>query len=101
MNPGTTFKDFDICPEMVVIPPGIFTMGSPASEAQRRDSEGPQHQVTISRPFAAGKYEVTFDQWDACVRDAGCSHKPDDHGWGRGSRPVMNVSWDDTKQYTA
>lgn len=75
-------------------------MGSPASEPQRLDSEGPQHQVSISRPFAAGKYEVTFDQWDACVRESGCSHNPGDQGWGRGRRPVINVSWQDAKAYT-
>ncbi len=60
----------------------------------------PLHQVTISRPFAVGKYEVTFDQWDACVAGGGCNgHRPDDRGWGRGRRPVIDVSWDDAKAY--
>lgn len=99
MTPGTTFRDCDVCPEMVVIPAGNFTMGSPASEAARRDDEGPQHQVRISRPFAAGKYEVTFDDWDACVREGGCGYKPDDFPWGRGRRPVFNVSWQDANKY--
>lgn len=101
MARGTTFRDCEGCPEMVVIPAGTFTMGSPASEPQRDNDEGPQHQVTISRPFAAGKYEVTFDDWDACVRESGCSHYAPDQGWGRGRRPVINVSWQDAKAYTA
>ena len=93
-------RDCDVCPEMVVIPAGNFMMGSPASEQGRDDDEGPQHQVTIPRPFAAGKFEVTFDEWDACVRERGCTHNPGDQGWGRGKRPVIDVSWNDAKQYT-
>lgn len=84
---------------MVVIPAGSFMMGSPASESERLSSEKPQHQVTIVRQFAAGKFEVTFDEWDACFREGGCSHNPGDKGWGRGQRPVIHVSWYDAKQY--
>ena len=51
------FRDCDTCPKMVVVPPGKFLMGSPASEEDREDEEGPQHQVTISNPFAVGKFE--------------------------------------------
>jgi formylglycine-generating enzyme required for sulfatase activity len=98
-RPGETFRDCAECPEMVVIPAGSFTMGSPASEEGRDDNEGPQHRVTIPRPFALGKYEVTFAEWDACVREGGCSHRPSDQGWGRGNRPVINVSWEDARQY--
>ncbi len=97
---GASFHDCDACPEMVTIPPGSFTMGSPASEPERFADEGPQHQVTISRAFAAGKYEVTFDEWDTCVRDGGCGTGAGDKGWGRGRRPVINVSWNEAKQYT-
>jgi formylglycine-generating enzyme required for sulfatase activity len=57
--------------------------------------------VTIRQPFAVGKFEVTFAEWDACVASGGCRHKPGDEGWGRGKRPVIYVSWDDTKEYTA
>jgi formylglycine-generating enzyme required for sulfatase activity len=60
----------------------------------------PRHSVTIAQPFAAGKFEITFDEWDACVRERGCKHNPGDDGWGRGRRPVINVSWNDAKQYT-
>jgi formylglycine-generating enzyme required for sulfatase activity len=99
-NPGETFRDCPTCPEMVVIPAGSFMMGSPATEMDRNDNEGPQHRVTIARPFAVGKFEVTFGEWDACVAANGCKHKPDDQGWGRGKRPVIDVSWDDvTKEY--
>jgi formylglycine-generating enzyme required for sulfatase activity len=99
LPPGTTFRDGDLCPEMVVIPAGRFTMGSPSNEQGRSDDEGPQHLVTIPRPFAVGKYAVTFDDWDACVREGGCAHNPDDNGWGRGRRPVINVSWNDVMEY--
>ena len=98
---GKEFQDCDTCPKMVVVPQGTFTMGSPASEEGSGDWERPQHQVTISNPFAVGKFEVTFREWDACVSEGGCSHRPDDNGWGRGSRPVINVIWDDAQQYVS
>ena len=96
---GKEFRDCDGCPVMVVVPAGKFRMGSPASERSRNPSEGPLHEVTIAQPFAAGKYEVTFDQWDACVSEGGCSHVPHDAGWGRGNRPVVNVNWHDAGEY--
>jgi formylglycine-generating enzyme required for sulfatase activity/uncharacterized protein with von Willebrand factor type A (vWA) domain len=96
------FRDCAICPQMVVVPAGSFTMGSPANEAGRRDDEGPQHPVTIATPFAVGRFAATFDEWDACVSDGGCGdYKPADQGWGRGRRPVINVSWQDAKAYVA
>jgi formylglycine-generating enzyme required for sulfatase activity len=99
-EPGGTFRDCDDCPEMMVLPAGTFTMGSPASEKERNDDEGPQHKVTIPRPFAVGKFEVTFAEWDACVAGSGCNgYRPNDEGWGRGESPVINVSWDDAKAY--
>jgi formylglycine-generating enzyme required for sulfatase activity len=101
-RPGTTFKDCPECPEMVVVPAGSFTMGSPESEPQRSADEGPQRRVTIARPFAVGKFEVTFAEWDACVAAGGCNgHRPSDSNWGRGNRPVINVSWDDARAYVA
>jgi len=101
LKPKDTFKDCDACPEMVVVPAGSFTMGSPANEPQRSKSEA-QARVTIAKPFAAGKFAVTFDEWDACVADRGCNgYKPDDQGWGRGTRPVINVNCDDVKAYAA
>jgi len=96
---GYQFSDCETCPEMVVLPGGIFTMGSPAGEAGRGRDEGPQHEVSIS-PFAIGKYEVTFAQWDACLAAGGCGgFSPPDSGWGRGARPVTGVSWNDIQSY--
>ena len=99
MRPGKVFRDCEECPEMVVVPAGSFTMGSPASEEDRDNDEGPQHRVTIRAPFAVGKYEVTFSEWDACVAAGGCGHRADDRSWGRGRRPVINVSWEDARSY--
>ena len=96
-----SFRDCPNCPEMVVVPAGEFLMGSPESERGRGKDEGPQHPVTIARSFAVGKFEVTFNEWDACVADRGCAYNPADEGWGRGRHPVINVSWNDVQQYTA
>ena len=88
------------CPEMIVIPAGAFTMGSPATEQGRFDNEGPQHMVTIAKPFAVSKFDVTFADWDACVSVGGCPQVTDT-GLGRDTKPVINVSWDDAQQYVA
>ena len=97
---GETFRECPSCPEMVVVPAGSFMMGSPSHEEGRYGNEGPAHRVTISEPFAAGVYEVTFAEWDACASGGGCGgHRPDDEGWGRGNRPVINVSWKDAQAY--
>lgn len=62
--------------------------------------EGPQRYVTFQSPFAVGIYEVTFDEWDACARAGGCGGViPDNEGWGRGRRPVINVNWDEAQAY--
>ena len=88
------------CPRMAVVPSGSFLMGSPSGEELRFDDEGPVHQVTIAQPFAVGIHEVTFDEWDACVAAGGCNgYRPDDEDWGRGARPVINVSWEDAQAY--
>ncbi len=96
-QPGAIFRDCDQCPEMVVVPAGRFGMGDLAGDGY--NDERPVHDVTIATPFAVGKYEVTFAEWDSCVVAGGCTHNPDDKGWGRGSRPVINVSWDDAQEY--
>ena len=95
-----SFRDCVGCPLVVQVPAGSFLMGSPLTEAGRNAAEGPVHRVTIARPFVVGVYEVTFDEWDACHRAGGCSHNAVDHrGWGRGDRPVTDVSWNDAKEY--
>jgi formylglycine-generating enzyme required for sulfatase activity len=95
LRPKESFRDCDSCPEMIVVPPGAFVMGSPNEEDQRSSEEGPQHKVEIGIWMAVGKYEVTFAEWDACSAEGGCRHQPRDPGWGRGRRPVVNVSWND------
>ena len=86
-------------PEMQFIKGGRFQMGSPASEKGRFDNEK-QHSVQVG-DFWMAKTETTFKQWQACVDDGGCqsNKKPDDEGWGRGNRPVINVSWHDANEY--
>lgn len=96
------FRDCETCPEMVKVPKGTFKMGAPISEDRPNGEEGPLHWVTITKPFAVGVYEVTFDEWDACVSDGACDgYRPDDEGWGRGRRPVINVSWEDAQMFVA
>ena len=94
-----TFRDCAQCPSLVVVPDGMYRMGSPSWEKDREDGEGPMHDVIIGRPVAVGMYEVTFTEWDACRREGGCSHDPPDQGWGRANRPVINVSWEDAQEY--
>jgi formylglycine-generating enzyme required for sulfatase activity len=97
---GQSFKDCQDCPEMVIAPPGSFMMGSP--EPERGKFERPQRMVRIAKPFAVGRFAVTFAEWDVCVEAGGCGgYKPKDEGWGRNDRPVINVSWDDAKAYVA
>jgi formylglycine-generating enzyme required for sulfatase activity len=115
--PGTTFKDCANCPEMVVVPAGSFTMGSPESEAGRFPNEN-QVQVRIPRPFAVGKFEVTFDEYDACLAEGGCqvcivprrgsginaettcnNYRPRDQGFGRGRRPVIYIGFTQMEAY--
>src|SRR5262249_50049641 len=80
---GRVFRDCSVCPEMVVIPAGEFMMGSTEDRFEK-----PPHKVTIARPFAVGKFTVTFAEWDACVAEGGCKHRPADEGWGRDKRPA-------------
>src|SRR5579872_4947023 len=97
-GPRTEFRDCAKCPPMVVVPAGEFTMGSPPSAMEAEA----QHRVTIAYPFAVSKFSITFDQWSACVNDGGCdTYRPDDQGWGRGRRPVIDVSWENAKAYVA
>src|SRR5437868_4027030 len=88
------------CAEMVVVPAGEFALGSPATEKGRRENEGPQHKVKIAKPFAVSKFPVTFADWDACVSVGGCP-QIGDNGYGRGTRPVINVNWNEAQQYVS
>jgi formylglycine-generating enzyme required for sulfatase activity len=104
LKPGQAFRECaKDCPEMVVVPAGEFIMGSPPTEVGRMPDEGPQHRVVIARPFAVSKYDVTFVDWDACVSVGGCPRegRAGDVDWGRDTRPVIYVSWEDARQYVA
>ena len=96
-----TLKDGGEGPEMVVLLTGGFRMGSPDGEEDRYSDEGPQRTVTISQRIAMGRYEVTFAEYDRFVSATSGVDIPDDEGWGRGSRPVINVSQEDAKAYAA
>jgi formylglycine-generating enzyme required for sulfatase activity len=103
LKPGKAFQEClptTACPEMVVIPEGSFDMGASDIEAQEPGYENqiPQHKVAIPKPFAVSRNELTFADWDACVRYGDCN-PIDDAGYGRGLQPVINVSWGDAQQY--
>ncbi|WP_395647382.1 SUMF1/EgtB/PvdO family nonheme iron enzyme [Terricaulis sp.] len=86
-------------PDMVRIPGGSFVIGSPTTEAGRENVEGPQRTMQVAA-FYLSRTEVTFAQWATCVDDGGCNrYRPADQGWGRGARPVINVSWNDAQAY--
>lgn len=97
-----TIQDISVLEQMdllmVLIPGGSFLMGSPPSEPGHKKREEPQHAVQV-HSFALSRSEVTFAQWDACVQDGGCSLLDDDYGWGRGHRPVIDVSWDNAQAF--
>lgn len=108
LQPGESFWDCaktdehysKLCPEMVVVPAGKFMMGSPTTEQGRGQDEGPQHEVTIARPFAVSRFLVTFDQWDTCVQSGGCNlADAGKSAWGRDKQPAIQVSWEDAQQY--
>lgn len=101
LRPGKTFRDCADCPEMVVVPAGSFWQGSEENAPLALKMETPRRMVVIAEPFAVGVFEVTMAQWDACVADGGCGTRPPDNGWGRDSRPVIMVSWNDAQEYVA
>ena len=102
LKPGDTFKECASCPEMIVVPAGEFVMGSPATESGRYHNEGPQHKVTIARPFAVGRFEIMGDEWDACAAHGECMRALLVGGLPTvGRRPVFLLTWHETKQYVA
>ncbi|WP_295444176.1 formylglycine-generating enzyme family protein [uncultured Thiodictyon sp.] len=87
-------------PETVSLPAGHLRMGCLAGDPVCHDNEKPLRTLDLAA-FEIGTTEVTFAQWDACVAMGGCAYAPADEGWGRGNRPVINVSWDDIQHYLA
>ena len=119
---GARFRDCADCPEMITVPAGTFTIGSPADEPGRRDDEGPQRKIRIDRPFAVGQYEVTRRQYEAFLRETrhpvsgNCMTDRRKSGtWAldaqtnvhdpgfvqSGKHPAACVSWYDAKAYLA
>jgi formylglycine-generating enzyme required for sulfatase activity len=81
-------------PAMQLVAGGLFLMGSAEGEVDAHADERPRHEVRIGKAFAIGRFPVTFDDYDRFC-DATGRRKPADEGWGRGTRPVINVGWDD------
>jgi formylglycine-generating enzyme required for sulfatase activity len=124
-KPGDTFKDCEQCPEMVVVPAGEFLMGSSPMEIASvkpefslADWESPQHKVTIAKPFAVGKFEVTIDQFESFVKDTAFAISGQCNFWTgefkmqpgsfrspgfdvTGRHPAVCLSYDDVKSYVA
>lgn len=98
---GRTFRDCPSCPLMVTLGAGTAQLGATDSDFDASPAEGPQRPVTFSGFFALAETEVTFDQWQACVAGGGCNPIASDNGWGRGGRPVINVTWNDASAYAA
>lgn len=99
---GVVFRDCLRCPELVVIPPGQLLMGSPPGEIERQEDEGPVHAVAIPQSLAVGRFEVTFEEWGACVAERSCPAVEEAPGPAstRGRRPVVNVNHDQALAYT-
>ncbi|MEO8314381.1 MAG: formylglycine-generating enzyme family protein [Pseudomonadota bacterium] len=110
---GAHIKECSNCPELVALSTGTFMMGSPASEPER-DTDEPQHRVTIAKRFAIATTSVTWNQWEACVRDNWCEGPAIDlalrtnadgtpiakyKDYGRGTRPVVGMSWYDAQRF--
>jgi formylglycine-generating enzyme required for sulfatase activity len=87
-------KDCASCPQLVSLSPGTFTMGSNSSDP----SEKPAHRATLGHPFAIGKYEVTVEEWNACV-EAGACQRVGQYASPNPKAPIRDVSWDDAQQY--
>ena len=95
---GLPFRDCPVCPKMVEIPTGKYTMGT-SRGAERYPNEGPAHEVEIRYRISVGMFEVSFAEWDACVRDGGCERQLDDLGRGRGRHPVVHARLSDARAY--
>jgi len=110
-QPGTVFRDCKDCPEMVVLPAGTFTMGTPDSEIGRQPDEGPMHKVTFAKPFAISRFQVLAGEWDVYVRQTGVKILDGDSRPGRACtaskpsypqgprQPAVCMNFDEAKAY--
>lgn len=94
------FRDCETCPEMIIIPAGAFVMGYPIPPSPEH---GDSRNVSLQR-FAVSRFEITWDEWQSCVQSQKCNEiglneNGGDHGWGRGNRPVVNVSKIDAENF--
>ena len=103
---GVPFYDCPVCPKMVELPKGSYTMGTSKEEdisrlgKERYTDEGPAHEVKIRYSLAMGVFEVSFEEWDACVGDGGCTGHLRDEAMGHGKGPVVHATMTDAKEYT-
>ncbi|GAC1029566.1 formylglycine-generating enzyme family protein [Pseudomonas sp. No.21] len=112
-KPGALFKDCKDCPEMVVLPAGSFTMGTPDDEVGRQPDEGPLHTVTFARPFAISRFQVLARELQAWQREARVTLPDGDDRPGRlcsngkpsypqgPDQPAVCISYDEVKAYVA
>ncbi|PKA68004.1 formylglycine-generating enzyme required for sulfatase activity [Pseudomonas baetica] len=110
---GKVFKDCKDCPEMVVLPAGTFTMGTPEDEVGREPDEGPMHDVTFVKPFAMSRFQVTAGEWDSYIRESGAVIANGDTRPGRECvaskprypqtprQPAVCMDFQDIKNYVA
>ncbi|WP_354049520.1 formylglycine-generating enzyme family protein [Bradyrhizobium sp. LB12.1] len=96
--PRDRFKECDLCPVMIVVPAGRFTMGASAGEAGSTADERPQHQVTFPS-FSVGRFPVSLQEWNACVMRKGCSFRSSDPTSSSEWKPVTNIQWAEAKEY--
>lgn len=95
LSTGEVFQDCVECPQMVVIPSGQFMMGS----EKERSEEKPAHQVDINEPFALSVFEVSYQEWQVCMKEGGCRYDPGEHVALNNTSPVSDISWDDAQSY--
>ena len=85
---------------MIWVEPGTFTMGSPETEAGRESGNETEHNVTLTKGFYLGKYEVTQAQYEAVMSGNNDGLPPKPSWWPNyPNRPVEKVSWDDIQKF--
>lgn len=98
-EPGETFRDCELCPEMVVLPTGKGWVGLNPKAQRKRGL--PWRQVEFGKPFAVGKFEVLMEEYYACVHDGACEKPTIGYVDGLRKNPAHDISWFDAKAYVA